>query len=81
MLGAFNVTTRPRLQKSKLSLCAFTYLLTPRSRVLLEKPTGCQIVKKSPQFYRTLHYRIYKSRPPIATPNQIYSVHTHHPTF
>ena len=48
MLGAFNVTTRPRLQKSKLSLCAFTYLLTPRSRVLLEKLTGFQPIKKFP---------------------------------
>jgi hypothetical protein len=28
-----------------------TYLLTPRSRVLLEKPTGSQLVKKFPTFY------------------------------
>jgi len=29
------------------------YLLTPRSRVLLEKPTGFQLVKKVPAFYGT----------------------------
>jgi hypothetical protein len=30
-----------------------TYLLTPCSRVLLEKPTGSQLVKKFPSFYGT----------------------------
>ena len=30
-----------------------TYLLTPRSRVLLEKPTGSPLVKKFPAFYGT----------------------------
>ena len=30
-----------------------TYLLTPRSRVLLEKPTGLQPVKKFPAFHGT----------------------------
>ena len=30
-----------------------TYLLTPWSRVLLEKPTGSQLVKKFPTFYVT----------------------------
>ena len=30
-----------------------TYLLTPWSRVLLEKLTGSQLVKKFPTFYRT----------------------------
>jgi len=29
------------------------YLLTPCSRVLLEKPTGSQLVKKFPAFYGT----------------------------
>ena len=31
----------------------FTYLLNPRSRVLLEKLTGFQLVKKFPTFYGT----------------------------
>ena len=30
-----------------------TYLLTPRCRVLLEKLTGLQLVKKFPSFHRT----------------------------
>jgi len=30
-----------------------TYLLTPWSRVLLEKLTGSQLVKKFPTFYGT----------------------------
>jgi hypothetical protein len=33
-----------------------TYLLTPRSRVLLEKLTGLQLVKKFPAFYGTRRY-------------------------
>jgi len=31
----------------------YTYLLTPWSRVLLEKLTGFQLVKKFPAFYGT----------------------------
>jgi len=33
-----------------------TYLLTPWSRVLLEKLTGCQLVKKFPTFYGTRRF-------------------------
>ena len=33
-----------------------TYLLTPCSRVLLEKPTGVQLVKKFPAFYGTRRF-------------------------
>ena len=33
-----------------------TYLLTPRSRVLHEKITGFQLVKKFPTFYRTRRF-------------------------
>jgi len=33
-----------------------TYLLTPWSRVLLEKLTGLQLVKKFPAFYRTRRF-------------------------
>jgi hypothetical protein len=35
------------------SLCGTTYLLTPRSRFLLEKLTGLKLVKKIPTFYGT----------------------------
>ena len=34
----------------------YTYLLTPRSRVLLEKLTGLQLVKKFPVFYGTRRF-------------------------
>jgi len=33
-----------------------TYLLTPCSRVLLEKLTGSQLVKKFPAFYQTRRF-------------------------
>ena len=33
--------------------CSLTYLLTPWSRVLLEKLAGLQLVKKFPAFYET----------------------------
>jgi hypothetical protein len=38
-----------------------TYLLTPRSRAVLEKLTGLQLVKKFPTFYGNpmVHYRIH----------------------
>ena len=40
------------------SLSSFygTYLLTPRSRVLLEKLTGLQLVKKFPAYYGTRRF-------------------------
>jgi len=34
-----------------LLTCLVTYLLTSRSRVILEKLTGVQLVKKFPAFY------------------------------
>ena len=36
-----------------LPLTQLTYLLTPWCRVLLEKLTGLQLVKKFPAFHRT----------------------------
>jgi len=35
---------------------SLTYLLTPRSTVLLEKLTGSQLVKEFPAFYRTRRF-------------------------
>ena len=43
-------------QKFAPPLCYYTYLLTPWSRVLLEKLTGLQLVKKFPAFYGTRRF-------------------------
>ena len=39
-----------------LFIYLLNYLLTPWSRVLLEKPTGCQLVNKFPAFYGTRRF-------------------------
>ena len=41
---------------SHCSLLRNIYLLTPRNRVLLEKLTGFQLVKKFPAFYGTRRF-------------------------
>ena len=50
-----------------------TYLLTPWSRVFLEKLTGFQLVKKFPAFYGT---RIHKRTSTVPILNQLGPVHT-----
>jgi len=48
--------------KNFFSFCCYyinyllTYLLTPLSRILLEKLTGFQLVKKFPAFYGTRRF-------------------------
>ena len=48
----FMILLRKRLKMEDL----FNYLLTPWSRVLLEKLTGLQLVKKFPAFYGTRRF-------------------------
>jgi hypothetical protein len=73
-----------RLMIYDLSHCTTknTYWLTPRSRVLLEKPTGLQLVKKFPSFYGTWRFNTaYTSaRPPVPILGQLDPVHTPHST-
>jgi len=56
--------------------CLLTYLLTPWSRVFLEKLTGFRLVKKFPKFYGA---RSHKCPPPVLILSQLDSLHT--PTF
>jgi len=62
-------------------ICTFllTYLLTPWSRVLLEKLTGLQLVKKFPAFYGTRKFITALTRecpPPVPILSQLNPVHT-----
>ena len=54
-----------------------SYLLTPRSRVLLEKLTSSQLVNKFPAFFWNpkVHYHIYECLPPLPVLSQIDPVH------
>ena len=47
----------------ELLACLLTYLFTPWSRVLLEKQTGSQLVKKFPAFYGTQKFITAFTRP------------------
>jgi hypothetical protein len=63
------------------SLYNLTYLLTPCSRVLLEKPIGSQLVKKFPKFYGTQRSLLHSQVPPLAPfLSQLDPVHPPHLT-
>jgi len=65
-----------------LLACLLTYLLTPWSTVLLEKPTGFQLVKKFSAFYGILRFiTAFTSAPtcPYPQPNR-FSPCLPHPT-
>ena len=68
------------LPHSKHPALSYTYLLTPWCRVLLEKLTGLQLVKKFPAFHRTRRFITALTsvrHPSLSWANPIQSIYPH----